>query len=42
MRAGAIPTGKLATHRGALADSPELFREWIRPEAGAIKALIEI
>jgi 2-desacetyl-2-hydroxyethyl bacteriochlorophyllide A dehydrogenase len=42
MREGRIPTDRLATHRAPLSESPERFREWIRPESGAIKALIEI
>jgi 2-desacetyl-2-hydroxyethyl bacteriochlorophyllide A dehydrogenase len=42
MRAGRIPTRELATHRAPLDESPARFPEWIRPESGAIKALIEI
>jgi 2-desacetyl-2-hydroxyethyl bacteriochlorophyllide A dehydrogenase len=42
MRDGRIPTDRLATHRAPLDESPERFKEWIRPESGAIKALIEI
>jgi 2-desacetyl-2-hydroxyethyl bacteriochlorophyllide A dehydrogenase len=42
MREGRIPTEKLATHRAPLAESPQRFEEWIRPDSGAIKALIEI
>ena len=42
MRAGLIPTDRLATHRAPLDESPQRFAEWIRPESGAIKALIEI
>ena len=42
MRAGAIPTTRLATHRAPLEESPQRFPEWIRPESGVIKALIEI
>ncbi len=42
LRAGLIPTQALATHRAPLDESPERFPEWIRPESGAIKALIEI
>ena len=37
-----VPTGALATHRAPLEAAPERFPEWIRPEAGVIKALIEI
>ena len=39
---GLVPTGALATHRASLAESPSRFPEWIKPETGAIKVLIEI
>ncbi|KTS51821.1 dehydrogenase, partial [Methylobacterium indicum] len=42
MQAGRVPTRALRTHRGALADGPELFRDWLRPEAGVIKAILEL
>jgi 2-desacetyl-2-hydroxyethyl bacteriochlorophyllide A dehydrogenase len=42
MRAGRVPTKALATHRAPLAEAPERFDQWLRPEAGVIKALIEI
>lgn len=42
MRAGKVPTQALNTHRGPLSAGPELFREWLRPEAGVIKAILEI
>jgi 2-desacetyl-2-hydroxyethyl bacteriochlorophyllide A dehydrogenase len=42
MRDGLVPTDALATHRASLEESPARFREWIRPETGVIKALIEI
>ena len=42
MRDGLVPTEALATHRASLEDSPARFPEWIRPETGVIKALIEI
>jgi len=42
MRDGLIPTDALATHRAPLEQSPERFAEWIRPETGVIKALIEV
>jgi len=42
MRDGLVPTGALATHRASLEQAPSRFPEWIRPETGAIKALIEI
>ena len=42
MREGLVPTGALATHRASLEESPARFPEWIKPETGVIKALIEI
>ena len=42
MEAGNIPTKALRTHSGPLDRGPELFREWARPEAGVIKALLEL
>jgi len=42
MREGAIPTEALATHRAPLDDAVTLFPFWMTPEAGVIKALIEI
>ena len=42
MGAGKVPTSALNTHRGALAEAPSLFEEWMRPETGVIKALIEV
>ncbi|MDM9625317.1 zinc-binding alcohol dehydrogenase family protein [Rhizobium sp. S152] len=42
MEAGRVPTLALNTHRGALADAPQLFNDWLRPEAGVIKAILEV
>jgi 2-desacetyl-2-hydroxyethyl bacteriochlorophyllide A dehydrogenase len=42
IRDGLVPTEALATHRASLDDSPVKFPEWIRPESGVIKALIEV
>ena len=42
MRDGLVPTDALATHRASLEESPARFPEWIKPETGVIKALIEI
>jgi len=42
MRDGLVRTEALATHRASLEESPSRFPEWIRPETGVIKALIEI
>ncbi|NHT75534.1 zinc-binding alcohol dehydrogenase family protein [Rhizobiaceae bacterium CRRU44] len=42
MAAGRVPVDALITHRGALEDGPELFPQWLRPETGTIKAILEI
>jgi 2-desacetyl-2-hydroxyethyl bacteriochlorophyllide A dehydrogenase len=42
MRDGLVPTDALLTHRATLGQAPELFDVWITPEAGVIKAMIEI
>lgn len=42
MGAGRVPTLALNTHRGALADAPTLFDDWLRPESGVIKAILEV
>lgn len=42
MEAGRVPTRALNTHRGSLADGPALFKDWLRPEAGVIKAILEV
>ena len=42
MSAGRIPTEALITHRAPLEAAPQSFPEWILPETGAIKAVIEI
>ncbi len=39
MENGRVPTAALNTHRGSLDGGPEVFKEWLRPEAGAIKAI---
>jgi 2-desacetyl-2-hydroxyethyl bacteriochlorophyllide A dehydrogenase len=42
MRAGAVPIAALASHRGGLDDAPRLVPAWGKPEAGVIKALVEL
>ena len=42
MRAGRVPADALNTHRGALADGVALFQDWARPEAGVIKAILDL
>lgn len=42
MAAGNVPTRALNTHSGPLSDAVDLFRDWARPEAGVIKAILEV
>lgn len=42
MEAGKVPTHALNTHTGRLEDGVSLFNEWSRPEAGVIKAILEV
>ncbi len=42
MVAGRVPTRALNTHRGPIEEAPSLFRQWLRPDAGVIKAIVEI
>jgi 2-desacetyl-2-hydroxyethyl bacteriochlorophyllide A dehydrogenase len=42
MQAGRVPTRALRTHSGPLGAGPELFRDWLRPEAGVVKAILEV
>ncbi|AYD04104.1 zinc-binding alcohol dehydrogenase family protein [Neorhizobium sp. NCHU2750] len=42
IEAGRVPTRALNTHRAPLADAVELFSAWSKPEAGVIKAILEV
>ena len=42
MRAGTVPLAALASHSGALEEAPRLIPPWSRPEAGVIKAILEV
>jgi 2-desacetyl-2-hydroxyethyl bacteriochlorophyllide A dehydrogenase len=42
IEAGRVPTEALNTHRATLAELPDLFPQWMSPEAGVVKALVEI
>ena len=42
MRDGGVPTAALHTHTAPLADAATSFTSWLKPEAGVIKAIIEI
>lgn len=42
MQAGRIPTRALNTHRGRLDDAVALFSDWSRPEAGVVKAILDV
>jgi 2-desacetyl-2-hydroxyethyl bacteriochlorophyllide A dehydrogenase len=39
---GRVPTRALNTHRAPLSAAVELFSEWSKPEAGVIKAILEV
>ncbi len=42
IEAGAVPTAALATHRAPLDQAPEVMPIWSKPEAGVIKAILEV
>ncbi|MGV1800882.1 zinc-binding alcohol dehydrogenase family protein [Agrobacterium vitis] len=42
IEAGKVPTRALNTHTGHLDDGVKLFKEWSKPQAGVIKAILEI
>lgn len=42
MAAGQVPTRALNTHTGPLAEADRLIPLWSRPEAGVIKAILEV
>ncbi len=42
IEAGNVPTRSLNTHRGRLEDGVTLLAEWSKPEAGVIKAILEV
>jgi 2-desacetyl-2-hydroxyethyl bacteriochlorophyllide A dehydrogenase len=42
IRAGRVPTAALNTHRASLEELPDLFPAWMAPDAGVVKALVEI
>ncbi|HZM83240.1 MAG TPA: zinc-binding dehydrogenase, partial [Candidatus Limnocylindrales bacterium] len=40
--AGRVPTAALNTHRAKLEEIPARLPQWMSPEAGVVKALVEI
>jgi 2-desacetyl-2-hydroxyethyl bacteriochlorophyllide A dehydrogenase len=42
MRDGRIPMSAMKTHRAPLFEAPQRMPEWILPDAGAIKAVLEL
>jgi threonine dehydrogenase-like Zn-dependent dehydrogenase len=42
MRSGRVPVAALASHRGSLDEAPDLVQAWAKPDAGVIKALVEL
>jgi len=42
MRDGRVPVAALASHRASLDEAPNRIPAWSTPEAGVIKALVEL
>ncbi len=42
VESGQVNTDPWVTHRGVLSDVPALFPQWINPQSGVIKAIIEV
>lgn len=42
IESGAVDTTPWITHRAAFEDVPQVFPEWIKPESGVLKAMIEL
>jgi hypothetical protein len=42
MRAGDVPTAAMHTHSAPLVELPERIEQWMTPEAGVIKAIVEL
>ena len=42
IRTGRVPVASLNTHRAPLDQVPEILPQWMAPEAGVVKALVEI
>lgn len=42
MRSGLVPSAALNTHKARLEDLPATFEGWMDPDAGVIKAIVEI
>ncbi|GAA0675325.1 2-desacetyl-2-hydroxyethyl bacteriochlorophyllide A dehydrogenase [Sphingomonas insulae] len=42
MRAGAVPIAAMHTHSAPLADLPSALPRWMEPQAGVIKAIVEV
>ena len=42
MREGHVPTKAINTHRAPLWDVAQKMPEWISPEAGMVKGLLEV
>ncbi|OYV35587.1 MAG: dehydrogenase, partial [Rhodospirillales bacterium 20-64-7] len=40
--AGQVPTAAMLTHRSKLVEVPGVFAEWLAPQTGVIKAMIEL
>ena len=42
MRSGAVVPSCMVTHRSSFEDMPQVFSDWLKPETGVVKAVVEI
>ncbi len=42
MRNGKVKSGNMVTHRTSFNDFTKVFPEWVKPESGVVKAIIEV
>jgi threonine dehydrogenase-like Zn-dependent dehydrogenase len=42
MREGKVVSTCMVTHRSSFTDMPENFTEWLKPETGVVKAIVEV
>lgn len=42
MRTGKVKSGNMVTHRTSFNDFTKIFPEWVKPDSGVVKAIIEV
>ena len=42
MKSGAVVPSCMVTHRSSFEDMPNVFSEWLKPETGVVKAVVEV